>query len=87
MLGRLMQELCETRYVDSYAPSREPLPDLLHQPAVAVGIAEGEECSVATTIRIRTRDPEPPKQVGLIRAGVYAAGIVEDLTCRDAARE
>jgi hypothetical protein len=38
-------------------------------------------------LRILTPDPEPPKQVGLIRASVYTAAIVEDLACRDAMRE
>jgi hypothetical protein len=34
---------------------------------------------------IRTADPEPPKQVGLVRAGVHAAGAVEHLADLDAA--
>ena len=36
---------------------------------------------------IRTADPEPPKQVGLVRAGVHAAGVVENLADLDAASE
>ena len=36
---------------------------------------------------IRTADPEPPKQVGLVRAGVHAAGVVEHLADLDAATE
>src|SRR5205823_4826357 len=47
--------------------------------AVAVGIAEGDERAVTAMRGIRTADPEPPKQVGLIRASVHVAG-VEDLT-------
>src|SRR5271166_4178691 len=34
---------------------------------------------------IWTADPEPPKQVGLVRAGVHAAGVVERLADRDPA--
>ena len=36
---------------------------------------------------IRTADPEPPKQVGLIRAGVHAAAVVENLGDLDAASQ
>ena len=36
---------------------------------------------------IRTADPEPPKQVGLVRASVHAAGVVEHLADLDAASE
>ena len=36
---------------------------------------------------IRTADPEPPKQVGLVRASVHAAGVVEHLADLDAAIE
>jgi len=36
---------------------------------------------------IRTADPEPPKQVGLVRASVHAAGVVEHLARVDAVRD
>ena len=36
---------------------------------------------------IRTADPEPPKQIGLVRAGVHVAGVVEHLADLDAATE
>src|SRR5712692_7761245 len=38
-------------------------------------------------VRIRAADPDPPKQVGLVRASVHAAGIVEHLADLDAATE
>jgi hypothetical protein len=56
-----MQELWQSRNIDRHTPSREPLLDLLQQPAVAVGIAEGDERAVAAMLGIRTADPEPPK--------------------------
>ena len=46
MLGRLMQELCESPNIDRHTPARESLLDLLQQPAVAVGIAERGERAV-----------------------------------------
>ena len=36
---------------------------------------------------IRAADPNPPKQVGLVRAVVHAAAVVEHLADRDAATE
>src|SRR5260370_28674021 len=36
---------------------------------------------------IRTADPAPPKQVGLVWASVHAAGIVEHIADLDAATE
>src|SRR3984893_17487154 len=59
--------------------------DLLQQPAVAVGIAERRERAVAAMLGIRTANPEPPKQVGLVRAGVHPTGVVEHLADRDTA--
>src|SRR5882757_8829466 len=59
--------------------------DLLQQPAVAVRIAERGERAVAAALGIRTADPEPPEQVGLVRAGVHAGGVVERLADLDAA--
>ena len=50
----------------------QPRGDLLEQPAVAVRITERGERAVAAMLGIRTADPEPPKQVGLVRAGVHA---------------
>ena len=38
-------------------------------------------------VGIRTADPEPPKQVGLVRASVHAVGVVEHLADLDAATE
>src|SRR5580704_18602878 len=65
----------------------QPRRDLLEQPAVAVRITERGERAVAAMLGIRTGDPEPPKQVGLVRAGVHAAGVVENLADLDAASE
>src|SRR6267378_4318853 len=64
-----------------------PRRDLLEHPAVAVRITERGERAVAAMLGIRTADPEPPKQVGLIRASVHAAGVVEHLADLDAATE
>ena len=36
---------------------------------------------------IRTADPEPPEQIGLVRAGIHAAAVVEHLADLDAAGE
>ena len=36
---------------------------------------------------IGTADPEPPEQIGLVRAGIHAAGVVEHLADLDAAAE
>ena len=36
---------------------------------------------------VRTVDPDPPKQVGLVRASVHAAGAVEHLADLNAATE
>ena len=72
------------RGVDATGQSRR---DLLEQPAVAVRITERGERAVAAMLGIRTADPEPPKQVGLVRAGVHAAAVVENLADLDAASE
>ena len=66
------------------APGK-PRRDLLEQPAVAVRIAERGERAVAAMLGIRTVDPAPPKQVGLVLASVHAAGVVEHLADLDAA--
>ena len=65
----------------------QPRRDLLEQPAVAVRITERGERAVAAMLGIRTADPEPPKQVGLVRASVHAGGVVEHLADLDAATE
>jgi hypothetical protein len=36
---------------------------------------------------IRTADPDPPKQLGLVRANMHVAGVVEHFADRDAAAE
>jgi hypothetical protein len=38
-------------------------------------------------VGIRTANPEPPKQVGLVRASVHVAGVVEHLADPNAATE
>src|SRR6202011_1881455 len=57
------------------------------QPAVAVRITERSERPVAAMLRIRTADPDPSKQVGLVRARVDAGGVVEHFADLDAAIE
>ena len=66
-------------------PAGQPRRDLLKQPAVAVRIAERSERAVAATLGIRTADPQPPKQVGLVLASVHVAASVEYLADLDAA--
>src|SRR6185295_4328236 len=63
----------------------QPGRNLLEQPAVAIRIAERGERAIATMLGIRTRDSESPKQVGLVRTGIHAAGAVEHLADLDAA--
>src|SRR5215472_5268376 len=65
----------------------QPRRDLLEQPAVAIRITERGERAVAAMLRIRTADPDPPKQVGRIRAGIHASGTVEHFADGDAATE
>ena len=64
----------------------QPGRDLLEQPAVAVRITERGERAVAAMLGIRTADPDPPKQIGLVRAGVHAVA-VEHFADLDAAIE
>jgi len=85
-LQRLRQVGRRCVHRDAGDTPRQPRRDLLQQPAVAVGIAEGDERTVAAMLGIRTADPEPPKQVGLVRASVHAAG-VEYLGRVDAVRD
>src|SRR5271167_1699640 len=72
------------RWVD--APG-QPRRDLLEQPTVAVGIMERGERAVAAMLGVPTADPLPPKQVGLIWASVYAAGVMEHLADLDGATQ
>ena len=67
--------------------SGKPRRDLLEQPAVAVRIIERSEGAIAAILGIRAADPEPAKQVGLVRARVHDAGVVEHFTDLDAATE
>src|SRR5688572_50390 len=76
----------ECRVIRIYA-SRQSHGDLLEQPAVAVGIAERGERAVAAILGIWAADAEPPKKVGVVRAVVHAAAVVEHLADRDAATE
>jgi hypothetical protein len=55
----------------------QPRRDFLKQPAVAVRITERSERPVAAMLGIRTADPDPSKQVGLVRARVHAGVVVE----------
>jgi len=65
----------------------QPRRDFLKQPAVAVRITERSERPVAAMLGIRTADPDPSKQVGLVRARVDAGGVVEHFADLDAAIE
>ncbi len=86
MLLRLKQKVGQRQDVQiAESTSGQARCDLLQQPAVAVGIAERGERAVAAMLGIRTADPEPPKQVGLVRAGVHPAAVVERLADRDTA--
>src|SRR6266478_3185655 len=68
--------------VDASGQSRG---DLLEQPAIAVRIFERGERAVAAVLGIRAADAAPPKQIGLIRAGVHVAAAMENLADLDAA--
>ena len=46
--------------------------DLLEELTIAVRIMERGERAVAAMLGIRTPDPEPPKQVGLVRISIHA---------------
>ena len=48
---------------------------------------ERGERAVAAMLGVPTADPLPPKQIGLIWASVYAAGVMEHLADLDAATE
>src|SRR5215212_8184275 len=60
--------------------------DLLEEPAVAVRILERGERAVAPRLWIRTADPVPSKQIGLVRATDVCPN-VEWLAHLDAATE
>src|SRR5271156_5682748 len=51
-----------------------PSGDLLQEPAVAGGIAEGRERAVALMLGIRTADAEAAKEEGFVGAGVQGTG-------------
>jgi hypothetical protein len=68
----------------SHTPG-QPRRNLLQQPAVAVRVTERGKRLVAAMLGVRTIDPEPPKQVRLVRASVHTAAAVEHVTDRDAA--
>src|ERR1700753_1390791 len=61
--------------------------DLLEQPAVAVGIAEGSERAVAAMLRIDAGNPKSAEQIWLVLAGMHIAGILKHFADRDAASE
>src|SRR5207302_10765799 len=65
----------------------EPGRDLLKQASIAVRIAERSKRAVAAMLGIRTADPDPTKQVGLVWAGMHVARIVEYLADLNAATE
>jgi hypothetical protein len=72
------------RRVDAAGQARR---DFLEQPAVAVRITERSERPVAAMLGIRTADPDPSKQVGLVRARLHICGVVEHFADLDAAIE
>src|SRR5882724_11916521 len=84
--GRELSRRGEGRVVGVH-PSGQSRGDLLKQPAVAVRIFERGERAVAAVLGIRTANPDPPKQIGLVRADVRVAGAVEHLADLDAATE
>src|SRR6267142_6472453 len=53
----------------------QPRRDLLEQPAVAVWVTERGERAVAAMRGIRTADPTPPEDIGLVRASVYTVTV------------
>ena len=61
--------------------------DFLQQPAIAVGIAERGIRTVAAAFRIRAAQPDPPKQIRLVRANVHVAAGVKRFADRNAAAE
>jgi hypothetical protein len=83
----LSQKLRQSREVHAESSSGKPRRDFLEQPAIAVRIFERGERAVAAMRGIRTADPGPSKQVGLVRASVHAARAVKRLADLDAAIE
>lgn len=65
----------------------QPGRDLLEEPAVPVRISERGERAVAAVLGIGAVDPDPPKQVRLVGAGVAVTGAVENVIDLDAATE
>ena len=70
--------------VDAAGQSRG---DFLQQPAIAVGIAERGIRTVAAALRIRAAAPDPPEQIGLVRADMHVAAGVKRFADRNAAAE
>ena len=75
---------CESRLCGVDA-AWQPRRDFLEQPAVPVRIAKRGERTVAAMLGVRTVDPDPPKQVGFVRASVHVAAAVEHLADLNAA--
>ena len=74
--GREVRRRGEGRGVRGHATWRS-LGQLLQQPAIPVRIAERGERVVAGMLGIRPGNSDPPEQVGFVRAGVCATGVVE----------
>src|SRR5258708_1038035 len=75
---------CRVGRIDSSGQSRR---DFLKQPAIAIRIAERGKGPVAAMLRIRTPDPQPSEEEGLVRSGVDGASVVEYLANLNAAAE
>src|SRR5262249_3204959 len=55
----------------------QPRCDLLEQPAVAIGIMERGERTVAAMLGVAAADPMSTKQVRFVRASVYTGRVME----------
>src|SRR5260370_11588308 len=75
---------CRVGRIDSSGQSRR---DFLKQPAIAIRIAERGKGPVAAMLRIRTTDPQPSEEEGLVRSGVDGASVVEYLVNLNAAAD
>ena len=90
--ARHAQQLCDgvwprdqpadVKVVSCLYAAREALGDFLKQPAIAVRITERGVRAIAAMLGMRTADPNTPEQVGLVRAGMDVAGVVERLADR-----
>jgi hypothetical protein len=65
----------------------KPRRDFLKQPAVSVRVPERGERAVAAMLGITAVDSNPPKQVGLVRAGLHVRGAVEHFADLNAVTE